>query len=180
MALTLEPSQHIRFRIPLPRDPLKFRLGIKATFCIFTPIDPEDSLNYTRAGLGIVFRPKTIGDPGKNSKGKPRSVHQSGSFLHASNYYPTELQRRNDAHKWEAVLRDEGEFEPDELNQPVFDVEHHARMNGQPAARRTDIPYGLIVTLSSRNEPNLYNRILAAYPNVLEILNPTIQLQINR
>jgi hypothetical protein len=174
----LEPSQFIRFEIPVPRDPFKHRVKIKATFCIFTPVDPEDSLNYTRAGLGIFFRPSTTGSAGLNKKGKPRSVHPTDSFLRSGAYYPSELERRRDAHKWETILRDEREFEPGELSQPIFDIEHHARIHGQPGLRRTDISYALIVSLSSKEEPDLFNRILAAYPNHLQVLVPSIEVQV--
>ncbi|MBV9550381.1 MAG: S8 family serine peptidase, partial [Alphaproteobacteria bacterium] len=177
---TLEPSQYVRFMVPVPRDPFKHPVSVRATFCIFTPVDPEDSMNYTRAGLGIVFRPTTTGSPGKYRDGKARSVHESASFFSAKDYYPTEMTLRKDAHKWETIVRKECEFDPGELDQPVFDIEHHSRAHGQSAARRTDISYALIVTLSSRQEPDLYNRILAAYPNVLEIMNPAIEVQVKR
>jgi hypothetical protein len=174
----LEPSQFIRFLIPVPLDPFKSEVTIKATFCIFTPVDPEDSLNYTRAGLGIVFRPSTVGPTGRNRDGKARSVHESEPFFRSQAYSSTEMQQRRDAHKWETILRDEQTFQAGTLNRPVFDIEHHARVHGHPAKRRTDIAYALIVTLSSKSELNLYNRTLAAYPNVLEILRPRIEVPV--
>lgn len=174
----LEPSQFIRFPIPVPRDPLTTAVTIKATFCFFTPVDPEDSLNYTRAGLGIAFRPSTRGEPGRYKDGKLRGAHPTATFFRGEGYYSSEIERRRDAHKWETVLRAQDEFNPGTLHQPVFDVEHHARLHGGPAGRRTDIPYALIVSISSESEPNLYNRILAAYPNQLEILQPTIEVPI--
>jgi hypothetical protein len=174
----LEPSQFIRFPIPVPRDPLKTTITIKATFCFFTRVDPEDSLNYTRAGLGIVFRPNTAGHPGYNTLGKVRGAHPSKGFFRSEDYYSTEMERRRDAHKWETIVRAERRFSPGQLQRPVFDVEHHARMHGGPAGRRGDVPYALIVSLSSETEPDLYNRILAAYPNQLEILQPTIEIPV--
>jgi hypothetical protein len=174
----LEPSQFIRFSIPVPKEPLKHSISIKATFCIFAPVDPEDSWNYTRAGLGIVFRPKTTGHPGLNAKGKERDVHEADGFFSGGLYQSSEIQKRKDAHKWATVLRAEKHFEPGVLDQPVFDVEHHTRVHGQPSVRRTDIAYSLIVTLSSKEEPDLFNRILAAYPNLLAILRPAIAIEI--
>jgi hypothetical protein len=174
----LEPSQFIRFPIPVPKDPLRSEVEIRATFCFFSPVDPEDPLNYTRAGLGITFRPSTKGHPGYNDDGKPRGAHPSDRFFLAKAYYSTELEHRRDAHKWETVLRAARSFAARTLDEPVFDVEHHARLHGGPAGRRADISYALVVSLSSDDEPDLYNRILAAYPNRLEILRPAIEVPI--
>lgn len=175
---TLEPSQWMRFPIPIPSDGFSFRSTIKATFCFFTAVDPEDSLNYTRAGLSIHFRPSTFGHPGYYPDGKPRSSHPTKSFFRSADYYQTEAECRRDAYKWEATLKDQRNFNAGTLNQPVFDVEHQARQHGQPTARRTDIPYALILTISSQNEPNLYNRILAAYRTQLEVLQPIVDVPV--
>jgi hypothetical protein len=122
----LEPSQFIRFPVPIPNDGLRSDVVIKATFCVFTPVDPEDSLNYTRVGLGIVFRRSTVGDFGFTKDGKPRGIHPGAGFFRPMNYYSTEMERRRDAHKWEPVLKDQIRFANGTLNQPAFDVEHHA------------------------------------------------------
>jgi hypothetical protein len=176
----LEPSQFIQFEIPVPRDQLKHDVTIKSTFCIFAPVDPEDSLNYTRAGLTATFRPSTVGHPGYYKGGKARGTHPSMPFFQASNYSSTETEMRRDGHKWETILRAEHTFDGNDLQRPVFDVEHHSRVHGQPAARRIDISYALVVSISSEGEQDIYNRILAAYPNRLEILRPTIQIQVRR
>jgi hypothetical protein len=175
----LEPSQFVRFEIPVPREPFKHDITIKATFCIFAPVDPEDALNYTRAGLTATFRPSTVGHPGY-SRGRVRGTHPSMPFFQASDYSSNEMELRKDGHKWETVLKAEHKFNGRDLNRPVFDVEHHSRVHGQPAARRTDISCALVVSISSEAEPDLYNRILAAYPNRLEILRPTIEIQARR
>jgi hypothetical protein len=174
----LEPSQFIQFEIPVPREPLKHDVTIKATFCIFAPVDPEDSLNYTRAGLTATFRPSTVGHPGYYKGGKARGTHPSMPFFQASDYSSTELQMRRDGHKWETVLKARHKFDGNDLQRPVFDVEHHSRVHGQPATRRTDISYALVVSISSEGEQDIYNRILAAYPNRLEILRPTIEIRV--
>jgi hypothetical protein len=175
----LEPSQFIRFPVPIPNDGLRSDVVIKATFCVFTPVDPEDSLNYTRVGLGIVFRPSTVGDFGFTKDGKPRGIHPGAGFFRSMNYYSTEMERRRDAHKWEPVLKDQRRFANGTLNQPAFDVEHHARAHGHPAPRRGDIAYALVVTISAPNEPGLYNRILTSYPTQLEVLRPSIEVPIS-
>lgn len=174
----LEPSQFIRFPIPIPRGPLDSEVVIKATFCIFTPIDPEDSINYTRAGLGITFRPRTVGSAGFNDQGKPRSAHPSSRFFGTPRAYSTENQDRREMYKWEPVYKAQRTFRAGALDQPVFDVQHHARSHGGPAARRADICYGLAVTIYAPHEADIYNRVLLAYPNVLQALRPLIEIPV--
>jgi hypothetical protein len=86
--------------------------------------------------------------------------------------------RRSDAHKWETTLRAERNFRPGSLKRPVFDVEHQARLNGRPAARRSDLPYALILSIRAPEEPDLYNRILTAYRNRLEVLRPMVEVPV--
>jgi hypothetical protein len=174
----LEPSQFIRFPIPVPRDPFLSQLRIRATFSLISPVDPEDPLNYTRAGIGVTFRPRTTGHPGYNAYGRVRAAHPSGRFFRSDRYHSSEIERRRDAHKWETVLQEERRFSPGELGQPVFDVEHHARIHGGPSIRRTDIAYALVVSLFSDAEPDLYNRILTTYAGQLEILQPVVEVPI--
>jgi len=53
----LEPGRYLRARIPLPSTGLSGNITISATFCYATETDPQDLLNYTRAGLEVAFRP---------------------------------------------------------------------------------------------------------------------------
>jgi len=52
-----EPARVLRARIPLPATGLFGNVTITATFCYATETDPQDPLNYTRAGLEVSFRP---------------------------------------------------------------------------------------------------------------------------
>lgn len=178
----LSPSQWMRFSVPEPQGGFTAAATLRATFCYFTAVDPEDALNYTRAGLGIVFRPNTVDPPpeyvDKAGKRRQPSQHESSTFFQSKGYYSTEAQRRADAHKWETTLRAENTFRPSVLKRPVFDVEHQARLHGGPATRRPDVPYALILSVRAPEEPDLYNRILTAYRNRLEVLRPLVEVPI--
>lgn len=53
----LDPSKVIRTEIPLPPGDLKGLVEITATFCYLCQTNPHTPGDYTRAGLGITFRP---------------------------------------------------------------------------------------------------------------------------
>lgn len=179
---SLSASQWMRFPVPEPQGGFTAAATLRATFCYFTTVDPEDALNYTRAGIGVVFRPNTVDPPpeyvDKAGKRRRPSQPESSTFFQAKGYYRTEAQRRADAHKWETTLRAENTFRPGVLKRPVFDVEHQARRHGGQAARRSDVPYALILSVRAPEEPDLYNRILTAYRNRLEVLRPLVEVPI--
>jgi hypothetical protein len=180
----LSPTQWMRFPVPEPQGGFSTTVAIRATFCFFTAVDPEDALNYTRAGLQIVFRRDTVATPPRHvdkrtGLSQPRSQPVASTFFQGAEYYSNEAQRRLDAHKWETVLRAEQKFRPGQLNRPVFDVEHQARLRGRPAARRADVPYALIVSIWAPEEQDLYNRILTAYPNRLQVLRPMVEVPVS-
>ncbi len=174
----LEPSRFMRFFIPEPVGGYNSRVKIKATFCFMTPVDPENSLNYTRTGLAITFRPSTQGIPGINKFGKPKQMHPSSSFFGASAMFQPEHNLRDDARKWETVLKAERRFNSGTLKTPVFDVDHQVRDDGQEAVRSENVPYALIVTVVAPQEEDLYNRIVRAYPGRLRVLQPVIDIPI--
>ncbi|HUE78471.1 MAG TPA: S8 family peptidase [Sphingomicrobium sp.] len=177
----LEPARHRRFFIPVPADGFDGTVSLKATFVAATAVDPEDAINYTRTGVGITFRPKTVGHTGwynQNGEMRERSAHESRSFFGQSALFQTEQQLRDDAQRWEAVLKARKGFRPATLDQPVFDIEHLARSHGQPAQRSDSVHYALIVTISERGADDLYNRIIRSYAGRLEALIPQVEIPI--
>jgi hypothetical protein len=174
----LEPSRHMRFPLPMPTGGFTRRVKVRGTFVVATPTDPEDAINYTRTGVGITFRPSTVGHPGFHPNGTERSTHESRSFFSKSQIFMTEQELRDDAHRWEAVLRAERRFNPGTLNEAVFDVEHLAREHGQATTRSNTIPYALIVTVRERGNTDLYNSIIRTYGGRLRALAPQIDVRV--
>jgi hypothetical protein len=171
----LEPARFLRARIPLPASGLRGNVTITATFCYATETDPQDPLNYTRAGLDIAFRPnrdrfaETDFGTSKNAK--------TTSFF-SSKLYATEEELRRDAHKWETCLKASKTFRASSLIDPVFDIHYNARDCGANAAGAKRIPYALILTVRALYMPDLYNKIAQRYRTQLQPLRPVIQVPI--
>jgi len=169
----LRPASWVRLQIPIPMVQMKGMVDIAATFCVATPTDPQDPLNYTRSGLEIRFRPHD----GKRKD--PKQMHADSSyFFQAKDVSVEEIDMRADAHKWETTLHKTRSMRGAGLRTPVFDVHYNARIGGRNAKSADKIPYALVITVTSRNTPNLYNRILQRYPTILEPLRPVIEIPI--
>jgi hypothetical protein len=168
----------LRARVPVPREPLLGNVQLSATLVIAPEVDPEYPGAYTRSGLEVSFRPDsrrfTEYDGGR------RSAHpQAKSFFSASNMYgASELVLREDGHKWEPCLRDSRTLRATSLNSPCFDIYYHHREAGIRAAAPQPIPYAFIISLRAPRIPDLYNRVVRAYANVLVPLRPRLRLQV--
>jgi hypothetical protein len=177
----LEPSRYRRFVLPVPADGFDRTVEIKATFVAATQVDPEDAINYTRTGVGITFRPKSVGHPGfymSDGVQRERSAHASASFFGQSVLFESEQKLRDDAQRWEAVLKATKRFRPTTLDVPVFDIEHLARAHGQASSRGDSIRYALIVTLHEAGSNDLYNRVIRSYAGRLSAMRPQVQLPV--
>ncbi len=177
----LEPARYRRFHLPVPAGGFRTRPEIRATFVAATAVDPEDAINYTRTGVGITFRPRTVGHPGwyrLNGELRERTVHESRPFFGKSAIFETEQTLRDDAQRWESVLRASNRFLPTTLDQPVFDIEHLARANGQAAPRSDAVSYALVVSIREKNSTDLYNRIIRSYVGRLEAMRPQVEIPI--
>jgi len=170
----LEAGRFLRAKIPVPASGLRGGVRITATFCYATQTDPQDPLNYTRAGLEVVFRPhakkftKTERGPSKNPASK--------SFFSSGGYETEEVLRR-DAHKWEPCMKASMRVRAPSLSDPVFDIHYNARRGGMADASAQPIPYALVVTVEN-DSPDLYNKIAQRYRTMLEPLRPVIQIPV--
>ncbi len=146
----------MRAKIPIPAVPMGTRLSITATFCFATTVDPADTLNYTRHGLTIVFRPRGEGS--------------TESFF-SSHSYGSEDDLRRDAHKWETVLHNNGSWRAEELVDACFDIQHGARLNGKGVSLKDipKLPYVLVVTITSNTREPIYQSVLQRYTTLVPI-----------
>jgi hypothetical protein len=140
----------MRARLPVPAVPMGTNLTIKATFCFASPVDPSDTLNYTRHGLTIFFRPR-----GEGSCDEFFSVRSYGG----------EDEMRRDAHKWETVLHKSRSWRAEELLDTCFDIQHGARAKGRSVNTKDvpPLPYVLVVTITSDAKQPVYNNVLQRY-----------------
>jgi hypothetical protein len=170
----LRPASWVRMQIPIPSEAMSGMVDVSATFCFATPTDPQDPLNYTRSGLEVRFRPHD------KKRKKPNQLHANSShFFQAKDVtIEEEAELRADAHKWETTLHKSRSLRASGLHNPVFDVHYNARIGGRNAKSADKIPYALIITVSSKNTRDLYNKILQRYPTILEPLKPIVEIPI--
>ena len=169
----LRPASWVRMQIPIPTASMSGNVEIAATFCFATSTDPQDPLNYTRSGLEVRFRPHD----GKRKD--PRQIHSDASyFFQAKDMSVEEADLRADAHKWENTLHKSRTMRASGLRNPVFDVHYNARAGGRNALSADKIPYALVITITARKTPNLYDQILQRYPTVLEPLRPVVDIPV--
>jgi hypothetical protein len=172
---TLDASSYLRLRVPLPAGALKGKITIAATFCYATEIDPQDPLNYTRAGLDITFRPNSerFSDTPFGTSKQP-----SSKTFFSCKAFASEEELRHDAHKWETSLKATRTFFAASLKDPAFDVHYNARLGGAQSSQGKAISYALVVTVHAKHVTDLYNRIAQRYRTQLEPLRPIIRLPI--
>ncbi len=154
----------VRLELPVPTD-LTGRIQLKGTFCFFSEVDPEDTLNYTRGGLEIAFRPNSVDAPAPYEQDgvliQPK-VPKATRFFSSSNLYSPEFMRREDAHKWESTFSRTKGLLCSSLKRPVFDVSYTARSHGQVASGRpSHLKFALILTITQKKTPNLYAKVLS-------------------
>lgn len=153
----LAKGEFRRCPVPFPDVVLPGRVRIKATFCINAQTDPEHTINYTRAGMGVTFRPLFgLGD-----------TTTTEFFGIGSQYKASERELRDAAHKWETVQHRNREFaDASALAGPVFDVEYHARETGRSVPKESlpDLEFALVITVTADEVPDLYDLIRNKYP----------------
>jgi len=157
------PTQgSVRMELPVPPE-VHGRIEIRGTFCIYSDIDPEDALNYTRGGLEIAFRPDsvTLPDPyEKDGRVIQPTVPKAVRFFSSDNLYATEFARRDDAHKWETIFTRTKRMNSTSLNRPVFDVSYSARAHGHTGGRAPHMKMALVLTLRHSRTSDLYDRVV--------------------
>lgn len=167
----MNPSDILRAHIPMPDEELKTTFDIRATFCFACETDPHDPSNYTRSGLAVTFRPNI-------EKQDPKSVNPKPEWFFQRKDFSSEQELRDDAHKWETTLHKSRSKRSSSLKDPVFDIHYNARESGAPTSRAPKLRYALVITVSSSNIPDLYNKIIRRYPTQLEALTPMVQIPI--
>jgi hypothetical protein len=167
----LEPGRYLRAKVPLPASGLTGNVTIAATFCYATETDPQDPMNYTRAGLEVVFRPHEAKVSAEAKNAKSRSFFTKKQFAR-------EDDLRRDSHKWEPCIRAAETFRASSLDDPVFDIHYNARRGGMAYSAAKPIPYALVVTIEAKSSAKLYDRIAQRYRTILEPLRPVIQIPV--
>jgi len=170
----------VRLYLPVP-DGLTGKVEIKATSSFYCEIDPEDAINYTRAGLEIQFRPDTTKIRAPYYEGAKLitpTVPAADSFFSAKNFYASEYMRRNDAQKWETTLSCSKTKLATSLKQPAFDVSCIAREHGHSGRRSANMKFALALTIRNRSAKDLYDRVIVSSGNRLQPMRPRAGVQV--
>jgi hypothetical protein len=157
----LNPGKFLRAPVPLPPYEMEGKVRLTATFCYSTHVDPQNSSLYTKAGLGVTFRPHEEKRT-KDKSGKLSVYATSKSFFPLSQFR-TELEQRADLGKWEPVLHSSHGFRGDSLKGSVFDIHYNAREGGASTTDAKIIRYALVVTVYAPNHAEIYDHILQAH-----------------
>lgn len=166
-------SRYRRIAIPLPKEGLKGKVHITATFCYATSVDPEHPGNYTKSGLSVFFRPN------ETKFSREKAIHaDTAAFFQPAQLYPTEQSLRGDAHKWETCLHRRVSKLAKSLNGPVFDIHYNARSEGRDDTSAERIRYALIVTVEAPHVKDLYDQVVRAYRAQLQPLTPLLEIPI--
>ncbi|MBK4727198.1 MULTISPECIES: S8 family peptidase [Erwiniaceae] len=163
----LKPGKYLRAALPIPDGGLNGMVNLTATFCYSTSVDPQDSASYTKAGLEISFRPN-------EDKKKQGAQNADTKGFFELKKYANEQERRSDMGKWETVLHATKGMRGSSLNKPVFDIHYNARQGGAAIQgnKADKIKYALILTITAKNHPDLYNEILRSYNQILAPIQP--------
>jgi hypothetical protein len=174
----LPVGEHLRAPIPMPDGELTGMVTITATLVISPEIDPSYPNTYTRAGLEVTFRPNS--EKRKLNENGDFSAHAgSQSFFNRKGIFgTTELDLREDGHKWEPCLKAKRTFRATTLVDPLFDIYYHHREEGQALKEPKPIPYALVISMKAPKVKDFYNKVVRTYSNVLIPLRPKTQIQV--
>jgi Subtilase family len=166
----LRPGKYLRAPVPLPQTALLGKVALHATFCYASPVDVEDAAAYTKAGLGITFRPNSDKPSGKQVK--TRAFFSQATFR-------TEQEQRSDLGKWETVLHASDRMLGSSLKNATFDIHYNARDGGAVAGIGSElIRYALVLTVEAPRHANLHEEILASHA-LLKAIEPRISLPVS-
>jgi hypothetical protein len=171
---SLSPAEWVNVPIPMPSEQLNGMVTISATLCYFTDTDPEDPVNYTKAGMEIRFRPHS--DKRKNVE---QLYPDSKSFFQKAQYNLFDDDLNYNAHFWETTLSASKKMRATSLNEPVFNLHYNARDGGARAGdSAAPINYAMIITISAPRHSDLYQKTSNRYRTQLEALQPVVQIPI--
>jgi hypothetical protein len=173
---SLYPRKFLRAPIPLPPYTMQGDVRLTATFCYSTKVDPQDSSSYTRAGLGITFRPHE--DRKERTKDGKQATYATSKPFFPSSQFRTELEQRADLGKWEPVLHASHRFRGNSLKGSVFDVHYNARERGANTTNAEVIRYALVLTVLAPRHTNIYQDILDTHTK-LQALESQIAIPVS-
>lgn len=164
----LIPRKWRRIPIPVPSN-LEGMIQISVTLCYATEVSAADPVNYTNGGLVIRFRPNANRFDKDEETGENKEHAKTRPFFGVGRA-ASESELRTGNAKWETVLHDSDNIRGSGLCRPCFDIHYIPRLGGKNHPNPKPIPYAMVVTLSSKNHPELCERVIAEYPKLQEMV----------
>jgi hypothetical protein len=170
------------YPLPFPASGTLGRVQATWTLSFTSPTDPQDAVEYTRAGLECVFRPNSAArtmspPPGTSGKAVKVDLRTDGATvqrLAQAGYKVSAPKSRSgaairsehtlrDDGKWETVVRHHTGINAPGLHQPELWITYYERLEGQlvPAQVETSLDFALLMTVASLRTPDLYERVRA-------------------
>lgn len=186
--------KRIAVEIPIPDDVFAAAqtktFQIRWTLGFFAPVEPSNPVDYSSAGIQVVFRPHRARFSFTNPKKEPVATinvedPQETSYLdYLENVleckrgtYPvtapqdgvaTEVVQRHLHGKWEGVVRMDKGMKGKSLLEPRLDFHMLTREGGDLLREADDLHYALLVSVTAPTDVDLYDRTVTE----ATLLNP--------
>ena len=169
------------YALPYPAGGVDGSVRATWTISFTSPTDPQDAVEYTLAGLEIVFRPNKALLTMQPPRGSGRSavdvdIRSDGVRIQSlanegyelSNFPKSRSgkamrseQTLRDEGKWETVMRHEDSLLARSLHQPELWITYYERAEGQliPMEMDTSLDFALLMSVNARRAPDLYERV---------------------
>jgi len=171
-------GRQLRVSIPMPKEPLHGLVKITATLVIAPDVDPAFPGAYTRSGLEVFLRPHS-GRHNAHTDGTVSKNPATAAFFSDANLYgASESTLREEACKWETCRKHSRTFRAVSLHEPYFDIRYHQRREGHPTEDDRPIKYAFVISLECKKTPDLYNKVVRSYANILVPLRPRLRIPV--
>jgi hypothetical protein len=170
------------YALPFPRTGATGMVSARWTLSFTSATDPQDSVEYTLAGLECIFRPnlaqRTMSPPKDSGlKAEKVDLRTDGTLIQdlakagfklgvpspRSGKWVKSEQTLSDEGKWETLMRYEDRMRAATLEQPELWITYYERLGGQliPTTVDTSLDFTLVMTVESPKAMDLYERVQA-------------------
>jgi hypothetical protein len=173
----LNIGTHLRAPIPLPKG-ITGDVTLTATVLISPQVDASFLGSYTESGFTVVFRPndkRFTKYPNGDLSKHPTSA---SFFSEGAVYGESEFELREGGLKWEPCVKRSRKFRSTTLSNPCFDIFYNRREEGAATARMPQMQYALIVTILAPKVPDLYDKVVRMYANILVPIQPQLRIRL--
>jgi hypothetical protein len=191
---TLKRGQTKGYPFPVPRDDLSGQVSLRWTVSYISPIDEEEAVEYTLAGLDVDMRPhKTrhwLNPPkGLGLKRERVDTRTDNALIEARKAEGWKLaknpitrsggarrseQTQVEEGKWETVVRHESGLQAASVHFPEVWLTYLERGQGQlvDADNSIDLDFAMLLTIRAPKMVDLYETISARYDTLVPVTLP--------